>query len=205
MALEDTMRSLREFDVSDLDFENVGSWPTAIKALVWIIVLVAVLAAGYYYHIKGLQEQLAKIEAQEVKLRKEFEDKAFKAANLEAYRKQMAEMEESFGALVSQLPSDTEVPGLLEDITNKGLLNGLNIASIDLQKERAREFYVELPIAISASGSYHDLGAFISGMAGLPRIVTLHDFKISAPRGDNPNQLQMNIIAKTYRYKDEGA
>ena len=205
MALEDTMRSLREFDVSDLDFENVGSWPTAIKALVWIIVLVAVLAAGYYYHIKGLQEQLAKIEAQEVKLRKEFEDKAFKAANLEAYRKQMAEMEESFGALVSQLPSDTEVPGLLEDITNKGLLNGLNIASIDLQKERAREFYVELPIAISASGSYHDLGAFISGMAGLPRIVTLHDFKISAPRGDNPNKLQMNIIAKTYRYKDEGA
>lgn len=205
MALEDTMRSLREFDVSDLDFENVGSWPTAIKALVWIIVLVAVLAAGYYYHIKGLQEQLAKIEAEEVKLRKEFEDKAFKAANLEAYRKQMAEMEESFGALVSQLPSDTEVPGLLEDITNKGLLNGLNIASIDLQKERAREFYVELPIAISASGSYHDLGAFISGMAGLPRIVTLHDFKISAPRGDNPNQLQMNIIAKTYRYKDEGA
>ena len=88
-------------------------------------------------------------------------------------------MEESFGALVSQLPSDTEVPGLLEDITNKGLLNGLEIGSIDLKKEQAKEFYVELPIAIQASGSYHDLGAFISGMAGLPRIVTLHDFQIS--------------------------
>ena len=113
-------------------------------------------------------------------------------------------MEESFGALVSQLPSDTEVPGLLEDITNKGLLNGLSIASIDLQKEKAREFYVELPIAISAAGSYHDLGAFISGMAGLPRIVTLHDFSISAKGGD-ANKLQMNIVAKTYRYKDGDA
>jgi type IV pilus assembly protein PilO len=114
----------------------------------------------------------------------------------------MVEMEESFGALVSQLPSDTEVPGLLEDITNKGLLNGLDIASIDLQKEQAREFYVELPIAIAASGSYHDLGAFISGMAGLPRIVTLHDFQISSNK-DDANDLTMSIIAKTYRYKDE--
>jgi len=93
---------------------------------------------------------------------------------------------------------------LLEDITNKGLLNGLEIASIDLQKERAREFYVELPIAISASGSYHDLGAFISGMASLPRIVTLHDFKISS-KNSNANNLKMEIVAKTYRYKDEDA
>jgi type IV pilus assembly protein PilO len=116
----------------------------------------------------------------------------------------MAEMEESFGALVSQLPSDTEVPGLLEDITNKGLLNGLAIDAIVLQKEKAQEFYVELPISISAKGSYHDLGAFISGMAGLPRIVTLHDFQIKAEK-DNPNKLDMKIIAKTYRYKDEDA
>jgi type IV pilus assembly protein PilO len=99
------------------------------------------------------------------------------------------------------LPSDTEVPGLLEDITNKGLLNGLEIASIDLQAEQAKEFYVELPIAIIAKGSYHDLGAFISAMAGLPRIVTLHDFTISAG-GASTNQLNMSIIAKTYRYKD---
>jgi type IV pilus assembly protein PilO len=113
----------------------------------------------------------------------------------------MVEMEESFGALISQLPSDTEVPGLLEDITNKGLLNGLSISSIDLQPEISREFYVELPIAIVASGSYHDLGAFVSGMAGLPRIVTLHDFTIRAS-GDNAAALSMNITAKTYRYKD---
>lgn len=201
MALEDTISSIREFDFGDLDFDNVGSWPTAIKAVCWIAILVITLALGYYYHIQDLQVSLDKAELKEVKLKKDFEKKAFQAANLDAYRAQMIEMEESFGALVSQLPSDTEVPGLLEDITNKGLLNGLDIASIDLRKEKAREFYVELPIAIKASGSYHDLGAFISGMASLPRIVTLHDFKISENK--KTGSLDMNIIAKTYRYKDD--
>lgn len=204
MALEDTLQSLRDFDVNDLDLDTIGTWPTAIKVIVWTIMLVIVLAIGYYYHIKALQETLIKEQEQEVKLKKDFESKAFQAANLDAYRQQMAEMEESFGALVSQLPSDTEVPGLLEDITNKGLLNGLDIQSIDLQREKAREFYVELPISITAKGSYHDLGAFISGMAGLPRIVTLHDFDISA-KGKNTNALNMRIIAKTYRYKDDEA
>jgi type IV pilus assembly protein PilO len=204
MALKDTMQSLREFELSNLDFDNVGSWPVPIKVLIWAVLLIAVLAGGYYYHIKDLQLQLAAAETKEVALKKDFEKKAFQAANLEAYRQQLAEMEESFGALVSQLPSDTEVPGLLEDITSKGLLNGLEIAAIDLQKEQAKEFYVELPIAISASGSYHDLGAFISGMAGLPRIVTLHDFQITA-KDANPNSLELKITAKTYRYKDGDA
>ena len=204
MALQDSLRSLQDFDVNDLDLDSVGSWPIAIKIIVWVLLLVGVLAGGYYYDIKGLQEQLAREEAKEVELKEDFERKAFQAANLDAYRKQMAEMEESFGAWVSQLPSDTEVPGLLEDITNKGLLNGLEIGTIDLKAEVVKEFYVELPIAIQASGSYHDLGAFISGMAGLPRIVTLHDFTISsAAAGDS--RLRMNIVAKTYRYKDEGA
>jgi type IV pilus assembly protein PilO len=205
MAFEDTMRSMREFDLGNLDFDNIGSWPVPIKVFIWAVLLIAVLTAGYYYHIEDLQLELAGVEAKEVALKKDFEDKAFQAANLDAYRQQMVEMEESFGALVSQLPSDTEVPGLLEDITNKGLLNGLQISAIVLQKEQAKEFYVELPIAITASGSYHDLGAFISGMAGLPRIVTLHDFKISATN-NNANSLNMQILAKTYRYKDdEGA
>jgi len=201
MALEDVIRPLRDFDVNDLDLDNVGSWPLVIKALIWTVIIVAVLLLGYYYHIEGLQQQLAKIQAEEVELKKEFEKKAFQAANLDAYRRQMDEMEESFGALVSQLPSDTEVPGLLEDITNKGLLNGLEISSIDLQKEMSKEYYIELPILILATGSYHDLGAFISAMAGLPRIVTLHDFTIGSKSKDS-NQLNMRIIAKTYRYKD---
>lgn len=204
MALEDTLQAVREFDINDLDFENVGVWPTPVKIIVWTILLIATLVGGYYYHIQDLQNELVAAQKEEVDLKKDFEKKAFQAANLDAYRQQMAEMEESFGALVSQLPSDTEVPGLLEDITNKGLLNGLDIGSIDLRREQAREFYVELPIAISATGSYHDLGAFISGMAGLPRIVTLHDFKIEAKR-KNTNMLSMSIIAKTYRYKDEEA
>ena len=202
MALEDTLRSVREFDLGSLDFESVGSWPTPIKVAIWTVLLGAVLIGGYYYHIEELQQKLAQVEAKEETLKKEFEKKAFQAANLDAYRQQMVEMEESFGALVSQLPSDTEVPGLLEDITNKGLLNGLEISSIDLQKERSREFYVELPILITAKGSYHDLGAFISGMAGLPRIVTLHDFELNV-KGGNANRLDMKLLAKTYRYKDE--
>jgi len=201
VAMDDTLRSLREFDINDLDFDNIGSWPGPIKAIACVLLLVIVVVGGYYYHIQDLEVQLAREESKEVELKQEFEKKAFKAANLEAYRKQMIEMEESFGALVSQLPSDTEVPGLLEDITNKGLLNGLDITQIDLQNEQAREFYVELPISIIATGSYHDLGAFISGMAGLPRIVTLHDFTISAP-STNTNELSMSIIAKTYRYKN---
>lgn len=204
MALEDSLQSLREFDINDLDFDNIGVWPTPIKIIVWVLLLVIILVGGYYYHIKELQETLISEQNAEVKLKKDFESKAFQAANLDAYRQQMAEMEESFGALVSQLPSDTEVPGLLEDITNKGLLNGLDIGAIDLQRERAKEFYVELPISITATGSYHDLGAFISGMAGLPRIVTLHDFNISTKKKDS-NALNMKIIAKTYRYKDDEA
>lgn len=200
MAFEDTLNSLRDFDINDTD--NIGNWPMAIKAIIWVVLFILILVAGYYFRIEEMQQELAKEEQQEEKLRKEFEDKAFKAANLDAYRLQMVEMEESFGALVSQLPSDTEVPGLLEDITNKGLQNGLEIKSIDLQKEKAKEFYIELPIAISASGSYHDLGAFISGMASLPRIVTLHDFEISTKKKDG-NALDMKIIAKTYRYKDD--
>jgi len=201
MAMEDTLRSLREFDITDLDFDNIGNWPGPVKIILCLLILIGVTVGGYYYHIEELQLQLAKVEAQEVELKKDFEKKAFQAANLEAYRQQMVEMEESFGALVSQLPSDTEVPGLLEDITNKGLLNGLEIGSIKLNKEQAKEFYVELPISIQAVGSYHDLGAFVSGMAGLPRIVTLHDFGISV-RGGDTNKLSMSITAKTYRYKD---
>ena len=202
MAFEDTMRSVREFDFGNLDFDNVGSWPPPIKILIRVLLLVLVVVAGYYYHVEDLQLALAAAEAKEVDLKKDFETKAFQAANLNAYRQQMAEMEESFGAMVNQLPSDTEVPGLLEDITNKGLLNGLEIAAIDLQTEKESEFYVELPIEIVASGSYHDLGAFISGMAALPRIVTLHDFQINT-NSDNSHFLDIKILAKTYRYKDE--
>ncbi len=205
MAMESTLRALREFDPNDLSGDNLGMLPTPIKVIMCVLLFAVIVGLALYFHISDLETRLDAEVAKENKLKKDFEEKAFKAANLDAYRKQMVEMEESFGALIKQLPSDTEVPGLLEDITNKGVQNGLDIKQIDLQREVAREFYVELPISIVATGSYHDLGAFVSGMAGLPRIVTLHDFTISAPKNGNTSELNLNITAKTYRYKDEGA
>ena len=199
----DSLKSLIELDLADLDLENVGNWPAAVKVIAGVLLFAVLVAAGYYYHIDGLNKRLAQVQAEEAELRRDFEKKAFEAANLEAYKRQMVEMEESFGALVSQLPSDTEVPGLLEDITTKGEMNGLKIDTIDLLDEQEQEFYIELPIAINAVGSYHDLGAFISGMAGLPRIVTLHDFEILSSQ-EAGNQLAMSITAKTYRYRDGG-
>jgi type IV pilus assembly protein PilO len=198
----DRLKELNEIDLNDLDFENVGAWPAAARAIVAVIVFAALVIAGYYYHVADLADRLATSESKELELRREFERKAFEALNVGAYKLQLQEMRDSFGALVSQLPSDTEVPGLLEDISAKGELNGLAIESIDLLDEVQEEFYVELPISIEAEGSYHDLGAFISGMAGLPRIVTLHDFDIEMS-GDDSSNLSMEITAKTYRYRDE--
>src|SRR5690606_35583466 len=129
------------------------------------------------------------------------------AANLEAYKEQMKEMEISFGALLRQLPSDTEVPGLLEDITRTGLGSGLEFQEIKLLPEVAQQFYIELPIQISVVGNYHDFATFVSGAASLPRIVTLHDFQIV--QNDRTSvaggKLKMDILAKTYRYNDQGA
>ena len=201
MAIQDALRELQDFDINDLDFENIGSWPIAVKVIVWVIVFFAILAGGYFYIIADVQAGLEKAKAQEHTLKQEFERKAYQAANLEAYRKQMVDMEESFGSLVKQLPTDTEVPGLLEDITNKGVDNGLDINSINLQPEVSKEFYIELPINVVVKGSYHDFGAFVSGISGLPRIVTLHDFAISKDK-EGKGRLSMSIMAKTYRYKD---
>jgi type IV pilus assembly protein PilO len=200
VAFQDAIRDLRELDLSELSVENIGSWPLPVKVGAWVLAFILVLVIGYAYNIADQREQLAQVEAKELELKKEFEDKAFKAANLEALRRQMKEMEESFGALVSQLPTDTEVPGLLEDITNKGVESGLEIKKIELQAEQAKEFYIELPISIEVTGTYHDFGTFVSGIAALPRIVTLHDFKMSSdPKA--PGVLTMSIAAKTYRYK----
>lgn len=200
MAFQDVIEDLRGLDLGELNAENIGSWPLAVKVIAWVLAFVLVMVLGYFYNISDLRQQLAQVEQKETELKKEFEDKAFKAANLDALRTQMKEMEESFGALISQLPSDTEVPGLLEDITNKGVESGLEIKSIKLQPEVAKEFYIELPINIEVTGTYHDFGTFVSGIAGLPRIVTLHDFKMTSdPK--TPGVLSMSISAKTYRYK----
>ena len=202
MNFAEQFKALNEFDLSDLDIENIGSWPMALKVIVLALLYAAILVAGFYFHVDDLNKRLGVVEQEEQTLRQDFEKKAFEASNLEAYKAQLVEMEQRFGTLVAQLPSETEVPGLLEDITDKGELNGLSIKRIDLLSEQAQTFYIELPIAIEAVGSYHDLGAFISGMAGLPRIVTLHDFEITLDADAAP-MLEMSILAKTYRYREE--
>jgi type IV pilus assembly protein PilO len=201
--LNDSVNELKAFDWNDLsDPESIGVWPGPVKLLLIVVLFAACLGGGYWFHIKTRQAELARVTAAETGLRTDLESKAVLAANLEAYRAQMVEMNESFGALLRQLPGKTEVPGLLDDITFTGLGSGLELDSIQLQPERAQEFYIELPINIQATGSYHDFGAFVSGVASLSRIVTLHDFTISA--GTNRNELSMRITARTYRYNSDG-
>lgn len=204
MNASEWMESLRKIDIGDLDINNLGSWPAAVKTIAGALLMVLVLAGGYFFYIQDMQDQLDQARAQEVALKEQYSTKAFQAANLPAYKTQMTEMENTFGALLRQLPSDTEVPGLLEDITRTGLGSGLEFEEIKLLPEAAQQFYIELPIQITVVGNYHDLATFVSGVASLPRIVTLHDFEIKPADPKSPNKLRMSILAKTYRYNDKG-
>ena len=204
MSLSESIQKLNELDLSDLgdlDLDNIGAWPLTVRVIACVLTLVVVFFLGYQVHLSGLQSNYDKAVVKENELKEQYRTKAFQASNLEAYQNQMIEMEASFGALVRQLPSDTEVPGLLEDITFTGRGAGLQFESIQLQPEISTEFYIELPISISVKGDYHDLGAFVSGVSSLPRIVTLHDFSIT-PVGDR-KVLKMDILARTYRYNDK--
>lgn len=203
MSLNDSLESLRQIDLSDLDFNNVGSWPAAVKVIACLILLIAILALGYNFHLKDLQSELERTQGEELSLKEQFSKKAFEAANLEAYKEQMQEMEVSFGSMLKQLPSDTEVPGLLEDITRTGLGSGLEFEEIKLLPEVTQQFYIELPIQIKVVGAYHDLATFVSGVASLPRIVTLHDFELLPSKAEGGSSLSMSILAKTYRYNDQ--
>lgn len=195
---------LRSIDINDLDTSNIGSWPSAIKALAGCLLMVLVLGLGYNFYISDMESELDLKRAEESTLKDQFASKANLAANLELYTQQMKEMENSFGVLLRQLPSDTEVPGLLEDITRTGLGSGLEFEEIKLLPEVTQQFYIELPIQITVTGAYHDLATFVSGVAGLPRIVTLHDFDLAPANPDGGTKLRMSILAKTYRYNDKG-
>lgn len=205
MSLNDSLAGLRKIDFNDLDLNNIGSWPAAVKVIAGIIAVVLVLALGYNFHLKDMQANLDQQRVDEETLKQQFSSKAFQAANLEAYRDQMKEAEVSFGALLKQLPSDTEVPGLLEDITRIGLDSGLEFEEIKLLPEVTQPFYIELPIQIKVVGGYHDLATFVSGVASQPRIVTLHDFELVPAEQGSTSKLRMSILAKTYRYNDKGA
>ncbi|MBB3060998.1 type 4a pilus biogenesis protein PilO [Microbulbifer rhizosphaerae] len=203
MALEDTLKQLNQLDINDIDFSRVGVWPLAGRVALLLLIAAALVGGGYWFLIKDRYQQLEFAVNKEQELFTQFEKKSFEAANLDAYREQLVEMEETFGALLKQLPKDTEVPGLLEDIDEYGRGSGLTIQKVALEDEQVGEFYVELPIRIEVEGGYHEFGAFVSGIAGMPRIVTLHDFEIQTGK-ESAALLSMTINAKTYRYKEQG-
>lgn len=204
MTPSEWFEGLRKIDLNDLDMSNMGAWPAAVKGMAGAFLLVLVLALGYNFFLKDLEDQLDQKRGDEATLKEQFASKAHLAANLERYTEQMKDMENSFGVLLRQLPGDTEVPGLLEDITRTGLGSGLEFEEIKLLPEVAQQFYIELPIQITVTGAYHDLATFVSGVAGLPRIVTLHDFEIKPVTPEIGSKLRMSILAKTYRYNDKG-
>lgn len=197
-------------ELNELDFSNIGEWPLAVKLLL-IFILCGLMTAGWYFlHIEDQDKQLERVERTERDLRDDLEVKQARAANLDAYRTQLAEMRESFGAMLRQLPNRTEVADLLVDVSQTGLAAGLEFELFQPESEVPREFYAELPIKLRVTGSYHQFGEFVSGLAALPRIVTIHNIVIK-PRsaraagaaGGGGGKLVLQATAKTYRYLDE--
>jgi type IV pilus assembly protein PilO len=214
------MNALRKFfeDLQKLDMRDVGRWPLVFRALAIGIAFVAATGLLVWYFVfseaQGNVPQLRKAEAEQQSLWQTFDDKQRRAANLEAYRLQLAEIERTFGAMLRQLPGRTEVPSLLVDISQAGLAAGLQENLFQPGAEVRRDFYAELPIKIRLTGGYHEFGEFVSGVAALPRIVTLHDIQISPATGRGGGarrgaaappaaQLTLDLTAKTYRYLEE--
>ena len=192
-------------ELRDLDPNDPSRWPLPYR--IGAIVMIFMVAAGglsYFMAWKPKKPELDAARVQETQLLQTLEQKARKAANLDAYKAQLAEMEQSFGAMLRKLPNKTEVPNLLTDISQQGAGAGLDQKLFQPEPQINKEFYAELPIKMRLTGSYHAIGAFVSGIAALPRIVTLHDVEIvSADKGTSGDQLQLNVTAKTYRYLDE--
>jgi type IV pilus assembly protein PilO len=202
----------------NIDFNDVGRWPVSVKVIAVAAICVAVLGAGLWLDTRTQMETLDSTRLKEQSLRKEFLEKQDKAANLDAYKAQMEEMKRSFGAMLRQLPSKTEVAELLVDISQTGLQTGLEFELFKPESERPADFYAELPIKIKVAGRYHEFGQFVSAVAALPRIVTLQDFSIGPFTGgdkkaqdkkakggkdDGDDMLVMEVTAKTFRYLEE--
>jgi type IV pilus assembly protein PilO len=192
-----------------LDPRDVGRWPWAVRGFFVLLIFVVCSAVAWYTFVWNDDRPiLQKAEADELDLRSQFENKQQRAANLDAYKAQLGEMERSFGAMLRQLPGKTEVPNLLVDISQTGLAAGLQEKLFQPASEQSKGFYAELPIKIRLVGNYHEFGTFVSGIAALPRIVTLHDIQITPVSGEKSggyDNLTMDVTAKTYRYiEDEG-
>ncbi len=191
-------------ELQSLDTSDPGRWPLLFRVLSVIVMFVAAVTLGVYmFVIKSEMPVLQRAELEERELRATFEERQTKTANFDSYRAQLAEIERSFGAMLRQLPGRTEVPNLLVDISQTGLGAGLEEKLFQPMGEIRREFYAELPIKIRLTGRYHELGNFVSGIAALPRIVTLHDIGIRPVSPDLYDELTLDVTAKTYRYLDE--
>ncbi|WP_440877228.1 type 4a pilus biogenesis protein PilO [Thalassotalea sp. PLHSN55] len=186
---------------SDLDLENIAQWPPAAKFVAGLFLAVVVSAVGYALIISEKIEQLDRVKADEITLKEQYKTKYHISANLDLFKAQMKEAESMFANQLKSLPDSHETPGLLDDITFVGTTSDLNFVKLNWQPEITREIYVELPIDIEVIGSYHDFGHFVSKIAGLPRIVTLHNFKIARDT-QGQGELSLKLQAKTYRYKE---
>lgn len=191
-------------ELQSLDVNDIGRWPLVFRAAVIALVFVAVTFAGIWFTIvKDKAPVLQRAEAEEQELRVTFENKQRKAANYDAYKAQLAQIEQSFGTMLRQLPGETEIPSLIVDISQTGLAAGLQEKLFQPQAEIPKDFYAEKPIRIQLSGGYHELANFVSGVAALPRIVTLHNINITREDPNTFDQLSMEVTAQTYRYLEE--
>ena len=188
-------------ELGNLELDNIGEWPRATKLFFGIVAFGVIFGLGYQFDLKAQSSSLDRYRAQEVNLKKEFEKKQKKASNLPLLIGQLDDIKETFGDLLKRLPNKTEVAELLVDISQQGLAAGLEFELFKPGQEKLNEFYVELPIEIRVVGNYHEFGEFVSGISGLPRIVTTHDVKLLPTAGGS---LTMQTIAKTYRYIEDG-
>ncbi len=190
-------------ELNSLDPKEPGAWPTYVYAAVVALVVVVISVGGYFQIITPLLEELEAARAEEPPLKEEFERKQRKVAALDALKEQLAEMEKSFGAMLRQLPSRAEIANLLIDISQTRLANSLEEELFQPQGESPKEFYAEVPNKITVVGTFHELGAFVSGVAALPRIVTIDQVEISPVGAASKENVRMNAVAKTYRYLDD--
>lgn len=192
-------------ELQSLDMENPGSWPGWVHVSAAVLAALIVMGLGANFLIKPEYETLQNEKAKEVTLREEFEKKQKKVAALDAYKDQLAEMERSFGAMLRQLPSRMEVANLLNDISQTRVASSLEEELFEPLPEAQKEFYAEIPNRIVVTGNYHQMGAFVSGVAALPRIVTIDEVEIRpiGGQGAAKDQLRMSALAKTYRYLDD--
>jgi type IV pilus assembly protein PilO len=184
-----------------LELDDIGQWPKTAKIMLSIFLVVLVLSLGYVLMINDQIKQLERVTAQELTLKQEYQVKYHVAAKLEVFEQQMIEAEAMFAKQLKSLPESHETPGLLDDITFVGTTTGLNFVKLNWQPEIEQEIYVELPIDIEVLGSYHEFGEFVSRIAGLPRIVTLHNFDIKLQKQAS-GDLTLKLQAKTYRYRE---